>query len=135
MKRVSGTDGEPEAKKSCFPLVGQVVLKGGFLFFSGLLPVDRETGLVEDCPIEGQVARVFTHLDRLLEVYTCTTADIVKVSVFMLDVNEGCYVLEYLRGVNSALQPIFFSAYTMPSLPMGARIEIEATAISPDAFW
>jgi 2-iminobutanoate/2-iminopropanoate deaminase len=106
------------------------VRAGGLLFLSGLVPVDGEGNVVgDDAP--AQARQVFRNMELVLQEAGCGFEDVVKVTIFLLDV-----------GDRSAINPIrqeFFGetrpASTLVEVPAlavpGALLEIEAVAAIP----
>lgn len=64
------------------------VRAGGFLFVSGLGPVDPAAGSVMHGTIEEQTRRTLDNLMVLLKSAGKTAADVVKTTVYLLDMND-----------------------------------------------
>ncbi|MGZ4381236.1 MAG: RidA family protein [Gaiellaceae bacterium] len=107
------------------------VLAGGLLFVSGVVAVDGEGRLVGGDDVVAQARRVFETLDAILAAGGCSFADVVKVTVFLTDVDERPLVNTVRQEVFGAARP----ASTLVEVPRlavpGARIEIECVAQVP----
>ncbi len=107
------------------------VLAGGLLFVSGMVAVDGGGKLVGGDDVVAQARQVFANLEAALEAGGCSFADVVKVTVFLTDVDERPLV-------NAVRQELFGStrpASTLVEVPRlavpGARIEVECVAQVP----
>lgn len=98
------------------------------LFVSGQIPIDQNTGEIISADFEKQARQVFANLSALLEKGGYNLKDVVKLTIFLTDlqnfsvVNEVCK--EYLREPFPARSTVQISA-----LPKGALLEIEAVAL------
>ena len=104
----------------------QAVEIDGFLFCSGQLGIDPVTGqLLEG--IEDQVERALLNLEAVLSGAGMTTADIVKTSIFLVD-------LAHFSTVNAVYARRMVepwparSTVQVAALPRNALVEIEAIA-------
>ena len=61
---------------------------GGFLFVSGIVPVDEQRELVGGDDVVAQARCVFENMRAVLAAGGCTFADVVKVTVYLTDVND-----------------------------------------------
>jgi 2-iminobutanoate/2-iminopropanoate deaminase len=107
------------------------VLAGGLLFVSGAVAVDREGSLVGGDDVVAQARQVFANLGEILAAGGCSFADVVKVTVFLTDVDERPLVNTVRQEVFGAVRP----ASTLVEVPRlavpGARIEVECVAQVP----
>lgn len=100
---------------------------GGLVFLSGQTPLDPETGGLLEGDIEAQTRRSFANLGAVLTAAGLTFADVVKVNVFLTDMDD-------FAAMNAVYADHFerpFPARTtigVASLPLGARVEIELVA-------
>jgi 2-iminobutanoate/2-iminopropanoate deaminase len=106
------------------------VRAGGLLFVSGIVPVDEQGRLVGE-DVVAQARQVFRNMELVLKAAGCGFGDVVKVTLFLLDVNDRA-------AINSVRQELFgesrpastlveVSALAVP----GALLEIEAVAAIP----
>lgn len=64
------------------------VMAGGFIFLSAIRGVDPATQRVEADDMEGQARRLFENVRTTLAVAGAGLKDIVKIAVYVTDVNE-----------------------------------------------
>ena len=62
------------------------VQAGNLLFVSGIVPVDEKRELVGGDDVVAQARAVFANMADVLAAAGCTFADVVKVTVFLMDV-------------------------------------------------
>jgi 2-iminobutanoate/2-iminopropanoate deaminase len=104
----------------------QAIAMDGFLFCSGQLGTDPATGqLVEG--IEKQTEQALTNLEAVLAAVNLTMGDVVKTTVFMMDLAQFAAMnAVYARHI---VEPSpARSTFQVAGLPRGAMIEIEAIA-------
>ena len=106
------------------------VRAGDLLFVSGCVPVDRDGNLVPGDVVE-QTRRVFENVGAVLAAAGAGFADVVKVTVFLTDVDDR-------QAVNTVRQQVFGDVRPASTLVEvrrlaipGARIEVEAVALVP----
>ncbi len=105
----------------------QAVEVDGWVYLSGQIPMDFETGQLVKGDIGGQAAQCFTNLKRVLDAADLTFENVVKVLVFLTDMAD-------FGAVNEVYQTYFDSPYparsciAVAALPVGAQIEIELVA-------
>ncbi len=102
------------------------IVRGGDLLFSSGQVGIVDGALVSD-GLEEQLRQVFVNLRGVLSSANASLADVVKTTVFMVDMNDyavmnAIYVEEF--GEHRPAR----SAVAVGALPLGARIEIEAIA-------
>lgn len=66
----------------------QAIKVGKFLFISGQIPVDSETGKIVEGGIEEQTRQVMENIKAIVEAAGYTMNDIVKVFVFLKDLSQ-----------------------------------------------
>jgi 2-iminobutanoate/2-iminopropanoate deaminase len=103
------------------------VVAGDALYLSGIVPVDADGNVVGD-DIAAQARQVFANMALVLAAAGATPADVVKVTVFLLDVDDR-------PAINPVRQEFFGSARPASTLVEvsrlavpGALLEIEAVA-------
>ena len=108
----------------------QAVRVGNTVYLSGQIPLDPATMHLVD-GIENQIKRVFDNLTAVCIASGGTLNDIVKLSVFMID-------LGYFAKVNEIMVTYFKepfparAAIGVASLPRGAQVEMEAIMVLPE---
>lgn len=105
------------------------VRAGDLLFVSGVVPVDDEGNLVGGDDVAAQARRVFENMGRVLEAAGAVFADVVKVTVFLTDVDDRPLINPVRQEVFGESRP----ASTLVEVPRlaipGAKIEVEAVAV------
>jgi 2-iminobutanoate/2-iminopropanoate deaminase len=103
----------------------------GFLFVSGIVPVDGHRALVGGDDVVAQARCVFENMRDVLAAARCTFADVVKVTVFLTDVDDRPLVNPVRQEVFGDTRPastlVEVSALVIP----GAKIEVECVAVLP----
>ena len=100
---------------------------GNMIFFSGQIPLDRETGVMPEC-IEAQTRGALDIVKGLLESQGLTFKNVVKTTVFLDNIDDfttmnGIYA-EYFEEPYPAR-----SAVEVAKLPKGALVEVEVIAV------
>ena len=107
------------------------VAAGDLLFVSGVVPVDENRELVGGADVVAQARRVFENMADMLAAAGCSFADVVKVTIFLTDVNDRPLVNPVRQEVFGDARPastlVEVSALVIP----GAKIEVEAIALMP----
>ena len=107
----------------------QANIAGGFVFTSGQIPLDPETGELVGKDITGQTERALENLNAVLAAAGSDLSRVVKTTVFLADMNDFLEMNE--------VYTLYFTGDELPSrscvqvaaLPKGALVEIEAIAI------
>lgn len=102
---------------------------GNMVFVSGQLPIDPQTGKFPDDDIAVLTRRSLDNISAVLYEAGMTMRDVVKTTIFLVDMNDFKAVNEVYAGYFDDVAPAR-SAVAVAELPKGARIEIEAIAIS-----
>ncbi len=107
------------------------VVAGELLFISGLLGVDGQGELVGADDVVAQTRQVFENMRAVLDDAACGFEDIVKVTVYLTDVDDR-------PKINPVRQEVFGDARPASTLVEvsrlaipGAKVEIEAVALIP----
>ncbi len=104
------------------------VRAGGLLFLSGIVPLDAEGRLVGEDAV-AQARQVFRNMELVLKAAGCGFEDVVKVTHFLLDVNDRAAInpvrQEFFGEARPASTLVEVSALAVP----GALLEIEAVAV------
>jgi reactive intermediate/imine deaminase len=103
------------------------VVAGDTLYISGIVPVDA-TGSVVGDDVVAQARQVFANMGLVLTAAGATPADVVKVTVFLLDVDDRPAInpvrQEFFGDARPASTLVEVSRLAVP----GALLEIEAIA-------
>jgi 2-iminobutanoate/2-iminopropanoate deaminase len=106
----------------------QAIRAGGFLFASGQIPIDPETGQFVAGGIAEQTEQVLKNLSAVLQAAGSGLDRVVKTTVFLADMDEFAQMNE-VYGKFFADQPPARATVEAARLPRDARVEIEAIAI------
>lgn len=105
----------------------QAVKAGSFVFVSGQIPLDPQTGeLVSG--IENQAAQSLENLRAILNAAGLGMENVVKCSIFLTDMADFTAVNKVYERFFSAPCPAR-SCVAVSALPKGALIEVEAIAM------
>ncbi len=102
----------------------------GLVFLSGQTPINSETGQLVDGSIEAQTEQCFDNLEAVLGAGGLSLADVVKVNVFLTD-------MENFAAMNGVYETKFSEPYParttigVAALPLYANVEIELIARRP----
>lgn len=105
----------------------QAVHIGTLVFTAGQLPLDPVTGKLVEGGIETQTRRALQNLQAVLEAARSSVANVVKTTVFLLDMGD----FGAMNGIYAqffSANPPARSAVQAAALPKGALVEIEAIA-------
>ena len=104
----------------------QGVISNGHVFLSGQIPLDSHGELL-DGNIQEQVALVFQNIQHLLETQNCTLQNIVKLTVFLKDIENFDAVSDKMIELLEEPYPAR-SLVQAAALPKNVDIEIEVIA-------
>lgn len=105
----------------------QAIKAGNLLFISGQLGLDPASGAFKALDAAGQARQALANLKSLLEAAGATPADVVKTTVFLVDLNDFGPVNEVYAEVFGTESPAR-SCFAVAALPKGGLVEIEAIA-------
>jgi 2-iminobutanoate/2-iminopropanoate deaminase len=108
----------------------QAVLSGDLLFTSGQIPLDPATGAMVDGDVTAQTRRVMENLSAVLAAAGATFADVVKTTIFVLDLADFNAINEVYAAHFSGAPPAR-STVQVARLPRDSRVEIEMIARVP----
>ncbi len=107
------------------------VRAGDLVFVSGIVAVDGEGRLVGGDDVVAQTRQVFETMRAVLAVAGCSFEDVVKVTIFLTDVEDRPLINPVRQEVFGATRP----ASTLVEVPRlavpGAKVEVEAVALVP----
>ena len=106
------------------------VRAGNLLFVSGCVPVDVDGRLVGG-DVVAQARQVFANVGAILGAGGATFADVVKVTVYLIDIDDRVRINSVREEVFGDTRPastlVEVSALAIP----GAKLEVEAVALIP----
>jgi len=103
---------------------------GDFLFVSGQIPLDAATGRLVQGDVSAQTRQSLENLKAILDAAGLTFADVVKTTIFLASMTDFAAVNEVYKTYVSEPYPAR-STIAVAALPMGAKVEIEMTAVRP----
>jgi 2-iminobutanoate/2-iminopropanoate deaminase len=106
----------------------QAVRANGLIFASGQIPIDPQTGEFVPGGIEEQTEQVLKNLTAVLEAAGSSLFNVVKTTVFLVDMQEFKAMNE-VYGRFFKEQPPARATVEAARLPRDARVEIEAIAL------
>lgn len=121
--KVISTDKAPAAIGPYSQALGM----GNMVFVSGQIPVNPKTGNMPES-VEAQAAQSLSNLKNILAEAGLTTANVIKTTVFLSDIND-------FAAVNAVYAKHFSSPFPARScvqvaaIPKGAKVEIECIAV------
>ena len=108
----------------------QGIITNGFIFTAGQIPLDPKAGKIVEGGIVEQTARVLANLSAVLAKSGASWADVVKTTVYMIDLAEFPVMNEiYGKHLGSA-RPAR-STVQVEALPRGGLVEIDLIAALP----
>ena len=121
---------ETEAAPAAIGPYSQAIVAGGFLFTAGQIALDPVSGKIVDGGIVEQTTRVLANLREVLAKSGATWADVVKSTVYLLDLADFPTVNEIYGKHFGSSRPAR-STVQVAALPRGGLIEIDLIALLP----
>jgi 2-iminobutanoate/2-iminopropanoate deaminase len=125
MKKIISTNEAPAAVGP----YSQAVRAGGMVFCAGQIPLDPKSGQIVTGDISAQTRRVMDNITAVLKADGLTFDNIVKTTIFLVDLNDFQIVNE-IYGSYFKQAPPARSTVQVSALPKGARVEIEVIALA-----
>ena len=122
MKKVISTTAAPGA----IGPYSQAIDTGSMLYASGQIPINPATGEITE-GITAQTAQALANVKAILEAAGLTTANVVKTTVFLADMNDFAAMNEVYASVFEPPYPAR-SAVAVRALPKGVLVEVEVIA-------
>ena len=104
----------------------QAVIAGGFLYTSGQIALTPAGEMTRGTAAE-EVVQVFANLDALLAEAGCQRSDVVRVTVYLIDMGEFAAVNEIYAEYFGEHRPAR-ACVQVAALPKEARVEIDFVA-------
>ena len=120
-KNKISTDKAPSA----IGVYSQAIRAGNLVFISGQIPLDPKSMQMIDGDINDHIKQVLTNIKSIVEESGGTMNDIVKINVYLKD-------LEHFQNVNSVMESYFDEPYParaaveVSRLPKDVSIEMDA---------
>ena len=108
----------------------QAVVAGGFVFCSGQIAIDPETGeLAGASDVAAQARRVMENLKAVLESAGSGLDRVVRTTIYLQDLADFATVNAIYGGYFASAPPAR-ATVQVAGLPKGALVEIDAVALS-----
>lgn len=108
----------------------QAVSADGWLYTSGQVGLVPETGAMAGDDFATQARQVLTNLQTVLESAGCTPRDIVKATIYLVDLADFAELNELYAQLLGEHRPAR-STVQVAGLPKGALVEIDLIARLP----
>ena len=105
----------------------QGVISGGFLFCSGQIALDPQTGQIVEGDVAAQTERVLQNLVAVLREAKMGPENVVKTTVYLADMADFPKMNE-VYGRFLGQKPPARTTIQADGLPRGVRVEIDVTA-------
>lgn len=105
----------------------QAIEVNGFVYTSGLLPIDPATGAFPEGGVQEQTRQSLLNVQAILAEAGLTLANVVKTTVFLADMGDFAAMNEIYSQFFTEPFPAR-SAIAVKALPKGALVEIEVVA-------
>ena len=106
----------------------QAIVAGDLVFCSGQVALG-EDGLLVPGGIRPEAELVVSHLVAVLKAAGCSPEDVVKTSIFLIDMADFATVNEIYGRTFGLGVPPARATVAVAGLPKGARVEIDAVAV------
>jgi 2-iminobutanoate/2-iminopropanoate deaminase len=124
VKQIISTENAPGA----IGPYSQAVKAGNMVFCSGQIPIDPQTGEFVSNEIGEQTEQVLKNLSAVLEAAGSDLNNVVKTTVFLIDMNDFAAMNEVYAKYFSENKPARATVQAA-RLPRDARVEIECIAL------
>ncbi|MCB2261704.1 MAG: RidA family protein [Candidatus Thiosymbion ectosymbiont of Robbea hypermnestra] len=123
-RRIIATDQAPQA----IGTYSQAVRVGETLYLSGQIPLAPETMTLVEGDVRAQLRRVFDNLSAVAAAAGGRLADVVKLTVFLTDLEDFSMVNQVMAEYFSAPYPAR-SVVGVGALPKGSAVEVDAILV------
>ncbi|WP_022950422.1 RidA family protein [Leucothrix mucor] len=106
----------------------QAVTVGNTTYLSGQIPLNPETMKVETTDFAEQADQVFRNIKAVTEAAGGSVKDIVKLNIYLTDLNNFAMVNEVMVRYFEAPFPAR-AAIGVAALPLGVQVEVEGVMV------
>lgn len=119
------------SKKAPAPIgpYNQAVLSQGFLYTSGQIAINPETGQTEFDNIESETKLVMQNLEAILKAADLSFKNVIKVSIFISDMNNFSKINEVYASYFDDNNAPARETVQVAKLPKNANVEISLIAV------
>ncbi len=121
---------QTEAAPKAIGPYSQAVIANGFVFCSGQIPLDPETGVVVEGDVRVQTERVMKNLAAVLSAAGAGFDRVVKTTIFLKDLGDFAAVNEVYGAHFTGSVPAR-ATVEVSRLPRDVRVEIDMIAALP----
>ena len=107
----------------------QAVSARGFTFVSGQIAINPETGDLMNASIKDQAEQVLKNLIAICEEANGSLADIVKLTIYITNMNDFAVVNETMQKYFSEPYPAR-ATVEVSALPLGVSVEMDAVLVN-----
>lgn len=107
------------------------IRSGNLVFVSGTIGIDPSSSTMVEGGVAAETRQILSNLQAVLEAAGSSFDQVVKTTVFMLDLKQFGSMNEVYAGAFSGAPPAR-STVQVAGLPGGASVEIEAIAIASE---
>jgi 2-iminobutanoate/2-iminopropanoate deaminase len=107
----------------------QGILANGFLYTSGQIALEPGTGNFIQGEIEAETELTIKNLEAILKAAGLTLQHVIKTTVYLADLNHFARMNKVYESFFSESKPAR-ACVQVAALPKGAKVEIEAIAVS-----
>ncbi len=125
MKQIVQSERAPQA----IGPYSQAVIAGGFVFASGQIPIDPQTGEFVAGGVAEQTEQVMRNLSAVLTAAGSNFAQVVKTTVYLADMSDFVAMNE-VYGRYFPTEPPARATVQAARLPRDARVEIDVIALA-----
>ncbi len=105
----------------------QAVKSGDFVFCSGQIALDPQTGELVQGGVEAQTRKVLENLTAVLEAAGASWNEVVRTTIYLIDLGDFAVVNQIYAEAAGASPPAR-ATVQVAALPRGALVEIDAIA-------
>ena len=124
IKRIIQTEQAPAA----IGPYSQAIRIGDFLYTSGQIALDPESGIFLSGEIEEETEQTLKNISAILQAGGVNFENVIKTTVYMSDLNDFTRMNQIYEKYFSTNKPAR-ACVQVAALPKGAKIEIDAIAI------
>ena len=123
---IIATDRAPKAVAA----YSQAIRANGFLFLSGQIPLDPQSGELVGGDVAVQARRVMDNLGAVLTAGGSSFERVVRATIYLVDMADFARVNEVYASYFSGEHRPARVTVAVAALPRAARVEIEMTALA-----
>lgn len=107
----------------------QAVSAGGFTYVSGQIAINPETGDLMNASVKDQAEQVLKNLIAICEEAKGSLVDIVKLTIYITNMNDFAVVNETMQKYFSEPYPAR-ATVEVSALPLGVNVEMDAVLVN-----